>query len=260
MRTRQGGDDGEQIVSEVQKFKGSFLEHGQYRRGAGGVGQVLVDQEGRSDTDIRMGKQLHTYRDWDSWQRRKQDRRRILETAAHVVALQALFLALYAQLRRGFLSGETWSETVAWGVLAVAGIVNALLVIYPDRGTALLARISKQAGILVLGRITTILLILFYVATLPFAATGGRRRYVRRHHSSAPWVTKTAWRQAAWSHKTSEADTTIEKKGTLIRMAGYFISRGNIIILIIVAILLIAVSLSILAHTPYLAPFVYTIF
>lgn len=207
-----------------------------------------------------MAKGHHTYESWDGWRKRKRDRGRTLETAAHVFALQALFLALYAQLRRGPLSGETWSETAAWMILALTGVVNMLLVIYLDRGPALLARISRQTGIFVLGRITTMILMLFYIATLPLSATYGRRRYVQRHRSSAPWVKKSEWRQAIWNQKISEADHDIVRKGTLFRMAGYFIARGNIIILLIVAVLLIAVSLSILAHTPYLAPFVYTIF
>lgn len=73
-------------------------------------------------------------------------------------------------------------------------------------------------------------------------------------------ATGASWRHSTWVAKRSEADEGPSERGTLARTAGYFLARGNIIILLIVAVLLIAVSLSILAHTPYLAPFVYTIF
>jgi hypothetical protein len=177
------------------------------------------------------------------------------------VALQAFLIAVFAQLWRGFLSRETWSDAAGWSVLVAAGIINTLIVIWPERGTDIIASVNKRIGIWVFGKITTAVLIILYVLFAPLGATLGRRRYERIHPQSVAWVRREApWQRSMWVAKRSEADEGPSKRGTLVRTAGYFLSRGNIIILLIVAVLLIAVSLSILAHTPYLAPFVYTIF
>jgi len=208
-----------------------------------------------------MRKTHGTYQAWELWQSKRAKRRGWIETGAHVVALQAFFLAAFAQLRRGFLSRETWSDTAGWGVLVAAGIVNLLIVIWPERGTEIIASVNKRVGIWIFGKITTVVLVILYVLFAPLGATLGRRRYERMHPQSAPWVRPGApWRRSMWVAKRSEADEGPSERGTLARTAGYFLARGNIIILLIVAVLLIAVSLSILAHTPYLAPFVYTIF
>lgn len=208
-----------------------------------------------------MVKTHNTYQSWEMWQLKRTKKRGWLETGAHMVAMQAFFLAAVAQFWRGFLSYETWSHTAGWGVICVAGVLNLLIVVWPERGMELIESVNKRVGIWIFGKITTIILVALYVIFSPLGATFGRRRYVRIHPQSAGWVRREVpWRQSMWVAKLSEADDGPSKRGTLVRTAGYFLARGNVAILLIVAVLLIAVSLSILAHTPYLAPFVYTIF
>jgi len=201
---------------------------------------------------------------FDAWEKRRirrNKRRHLIETAANLVALQAMLVTLFAQTWRGFLSGRTWSEPASWTILAVAGVVNLSLIIWPERGLAWVVAGNKAVGRITLGSVSALILAVLYIVTIPIGTTLGKRRYGLTHPQGAAWVdAKRDWRKSSWVKKTSEADRSVHQRGTLARMTGYFLERGNIVALIIIAVLLLAVSLSMLAHTPYLAPFVYTIF
>lgn len=203
---------------------------------------------------------LHTYEGWCTWKERRQRRNNNLETVANVLAGQAFIVAVMAQFWRGKLSGYSWSDTGVKASIGVSLLLGVVLLISPERGVAWLKKVLNGAGAFILGKITFLLLTVLYVMMWPVSRSVGRRRYLRMHPTSSPWVTETNWRVGTWSAKHSEAEEGVRQRGTLARLVWYFLERGNILILVIVAVLLVAVSLSILAHTPYLAPFVYTIF
>lgn len=201
-----------------------------------------------------------TYEGWESWLEKKRRRGEVLESVAHVVAYQALLVSLLSQTWRGRLSGYYWSPAGTNLILAVAAATSVLLVMYPDRGVGLIKKATSVLGSFILGRVTAVALVILYVLSLPVGRFVGRKRFVSRHPGGASWAGGGNWRLSTWDKKTVEADATIVQKGTLRRMFWYFIERGNILVLVMVVILLMAVSFSVLAHTPYLAPFVYTIF
>lgn len=224
-----------------------------------------MDQDALNHTIHYMAKiDTSTFEGWETWLEKTSKKRKLLETMAQVIALQALFLAVLAQVWRGKLSGYDWSPGAIRGVIVLAAIINILIVISPDKSIKVIGGFMNLIGAFVLQKITTLALMIIYIIMLPFGATVGKRRYIKRHPQSSPWVLgkseKDSWKKAFWVEKKSEADTKLASRGTLWRMGGYFVARQNVLFLIIIAVLLVAVSLSVLAHTPYLAPFVYTIF
>ena len=203
---------------------------------------------------------LESYEGWCAWRQKRQRRNSNLETVAHVLAGQAFLIAIMAQFWRGRLSGYSWSDAGVKTTIGLAVLLGVFLLISPDKGIEFLKKATNGVGAFLLGKITFFILMILYVASLPVGYLFGRRRYVKLHPNSKPWAEGGEWRVSTWSAKASEAEEQVRQRGTLARLAWYFVERGNILILAIVAILLVAVSLSILAHTPYLAPFVYTIF
>ena len=183
-----------------------------------------------------------------------------MEAVAHVLAYHAFLLGLLAQVWRGGLAQYSWSDTAVKVIITIAGVSAAGLLVFPEQGVQVIKKTTTTVGSFLLGKFTVVLLMIIYIVLLPLGYVYGRARFTRLHPGGAGWVQRGDWRRSTWGVKASEAEKEIKQHGTLRRLAWYFIERGNLVILALVAILLVAVSLSILAHTPYLAPFVYTIF
>lgn len=180
---------------------------------------------------------------------------------ANVVASQVTLLALLVQFYRGWLSSYSWSATAVNALLGLVALCTVALLIAPKQTAGFLGRVLKAIGGTVLNTVTRIVLAVVYIAVAPFAYLYGRRRYRSEHPQSVAWIDGTQWQRTGWVAKQSEADTSIHRRrSAVVRLIGHFVAQGNIFLLIITIILLIAVSLSVLTHTPYLAPFVYTLF
>ena len=201
-----------------------------------------------------------TYAGWKAWRERGRKRRETLEAGAHVLAYHAFLLGLLAQVWRGSLAQYFWSETAVKIIIVIAGVSAIGLLVFPEQGVQAIKKATNTVGSFLLGKLTAAVLMVIYIVLLPLGYMYGRARFTKLHPGGAGWVQRGDWRRSTWGAKVSEAENDVKQHGTLRRLAWYFIERGNLIILVLVAILLVAVSLSILAHTPYLAPFVYTIF
>jgi hypothetical protein len=198
---------------------------------------------------------------WLDRRARRQRRRETIELCAYVVASQVLCFAVFTQFYRGAFAGTRYADVGAFGAVAVAIAVAGAAVASPGPVGKMLAAAFSRLGI-ILRAATAAMVAAVYFVTLPFAATLGRRRFVAEHRHGAAWADRSLpWRTGGWVDKRCEGDGRQQRsRSALFRLLGYFVGRRNVFLLTVTCILLAAVSLSILTHVPYIAPFVYTLF
>lgn len=201
-----------------------------------------------------------SFEEWVAWRERRTRRRATIELCAQAVGSQVLCLSLFAQTYRGHLSHSTYSPYASWAAAGAAVVVAVLFVAHPPTAGALMTRVFRVFGAVV-NAATAVVLATVFVCSWPLAVVVGRRRLRVEHPGSAPWVGTGTWQASRWVPKRSEADAAVgRRRNTLVRLLGYFVARRNLFMLVVTLLLLIAVSLSVLTHTPYIAPFVYSLF
>jgi hypothetical protein len=203
-----------------------------------------------------------TFDGWSQWRSRRRRRHDAIELFGVVLAIQVLLLALYVQFRRGWFADIAYSEQAATATLAVAGATMVGLFIAPNRVGGWLSRLVHLSGSFIVDWLTGALLVCLYVTLWPGARLRGRRNFLRRHPAAAPWIDpKSPWRRSTWQDKQIEADSGEGRsRSALFRLLAYFVAQRNVFLLIITVIILVAVSVSVVSQTTYLAPFIYTFF
>jgi hypothetical protein len=198
---------------------------------------------------------------WQQCRARRRRRREVVAAAANLFALHALTLGLVLALRHGRLEGLPGAGVISDVVIYAVAAFDLVLLWRPALGTRIAERAVTTTGELVLRPITYTLVTAVWLLIWPLARTVGRRGIRRRHPHIGPWVAGHDWRTSTWTDKTSEADSANRRQGShLLRTLGWFIERRSFFLLLVVLLLLVAVSLSVFAQTPTLAPFVYSIF
>lgn len=204
--------------------------------------------------------QPQTYLEWRSHLQRRQQRRDAVELFGITLAVEVLLFTVYVQFRRGVLADLAIASAGQRVTVVLAVSVLLALLISPVRCGRIIGRFVHVPGSFVIDLITTVALGVVYVVTLPFATLLGRRAYVRRHPHGAAWVSRRhAWRGSTWRVKHIAVETR-GGRGALWRLVGYFVAQRNVVLLLITLVILLAVSLSVLSQSTYLAPFVYTLF
>lgn len=200
-------------------------------------------------------------RDWRLLRIRRRRRAESFAAVANVLALHLLVLYVAVVLQDGALSGFVFADKLGWTLLVTLAVVDAALLVFPRIVMPQVDRVATFAGRSVLIGITRVLLVLLWMAIWPFARTVGRSGVVRRHLSMRSWSGSAQWRRSTWAAKVSETEGANRGSGwMLFRVLGWFAVRRSYFTLVLVILLLLVLGLSVLAQTPTLAPFIYTLF
>lgn len=200
-------------------------------------------------------------RNWRQARAHRRRRAEIFAAVANVLALHLFVLYVFVLFDDGALDDFAFSGSVARLLLTVLAVVDVALVVFPRRALPLVDRAATAAGRFALNTVTRVLLAALWLLVWPLARTVGRRGVVRQHPSMRSWSGSSQWRRPTWVAKVSETEGANRgSKWQLFRVIGWFASRRSYFTLVLVVVLLLILGLSVLAQTPTLAPFIYTLF
>lgn len=199
--------------------------------------------------------------DWRLLRIRRRRRAESFAVLANVLALHLLVLYVFVLFHDGILSGLGFADKIGWILMPALAVVDAALLLFPGIVLPRVDRAATFAGRFVLTGITRTLLVLLWLVVWPFARTVGRSGVARRHPSMRSWSGFSQWRRPTWTVKVSETECANRGSGLMFfRVLGWFAARRSYFTLVLVVLLLLVLGLSVLAQTPTLAPFIYTLF
>lgn len=199
---------------------------------------------------------------WVQLRRRRARRRDSLQTAANLAGYFVVQLLAILQFSVGAFRRVSYADDAVNVLLVVSAASVLMLLVAPQRTIVIITRFMHVTGAKITDLIVNILLVMLFVLTLPFAATLGRRGFLRRHRASAPWVEGTSWRgRSTWTRKTfPAADVNQRNRGTFMRAVFFFVGQRNWFLLAIALLLLALGTFLAIASSPVLTPFIYPLF
>lgn len=129
-----------------------------------------------------------------------------------------------------------------------------LLLLYPNLllfFKKILTKIIKFLGEL----ISTLILSVIYIATLPLAKSIGRRNFKKNYTELSPWLKKNEeWRVNTFTPKT----LNLKKRSLPLTLISLLISKRNYFLLVITILLLLISTIILASQSSVIAPFIYT--
>jgi hypothetical protein len=200
---------------------------------------------------------------WVQDRQRRESRRRAIESFMTVVGAHVALLSLLLQLRYGLLRHVPGHGGIGTAVMAALPLLSVSMVVSPTRSIKVAKQALRGLSLAVFGTASKLVLAAVFLLTLPIALVYGRRNLLTRHHVLGPWVSPRHgdWSRSEWVPKGSEAvQANRSSRSPAWRLLGYFAAQRNILMLVITAIIIVVLSVSLLSHSPTLAPFVYPLF
>lgn len=203
------------------------------------------------------------YQGWEDARSRRARRSLAVRSLLFGASTVAMPLVLWVNLALGPASVLRYSYVASEIALGAAVVLPLSALLLPARVMRAFEYSALAAVRVVTAPIVSLLVLLFYMLTFPFAVTFGRRRLVADHPAIAAWLpaSRADWKAGpSWVPKDGTPPRFSERRPSR-EIVFYFASRGNWFLLV-AALLAVLVSglVAMAAPSSPLAPLIYTLF
>jgi hypothetical protein len=203
-----------------------------------------------------------TYQNWHDQIGRRGERRVTSELLASAIAGFILQGALFVQFAFGALRDKSYSADVADALLVTLGIGLVALLITPRKVGMFYRFMAQRVGRKIFSALAILILTALYLVVLmPAGRIFGRRAALARHPQLRSWVNGAPWRMSGtWVAKKANHDAAnTRSQGTVVRLISFLVAQRNWFIVVVALLLLLLTSVLMLANSPVVAPFIYTL-